>query len=211
MCGLDVRVEDERVTLIRPNRDDVWSKGFICPKGTALGHLHDDPDRLRAPMVRDGDQWCEVSWDDAFARCTELLQGVIERHGKQAVTAYIGNPTAHNFSLSRYVPTFIAIADLAQTYSAGTVDQWPKNVTCLLMYGGMWAFPIPDVARTQYLVVMGANPHASQGSLLAHPDLVGELDRRPRGRVVADRAGNRRRVPARDHQHAVRRRARRPR
>jgi anaerobic selenocysteine-containing dehydrogenase len=189
MCGLDVRVEDTRVTLIRPNRDDVWSKGFICPKGTALGHLHDDPDRLRMPMVRDGDRWREVSWDEAFARCTELLQGVIERHGKEAVTAYIGNPTAHNFSLSRYVPTFIAIADLAQTYSAGTVDQWPKNVTCLLMFGGMWAFPIPDVARTEYLVVMGANPHASQGSLLAHPDLLGEIDRiRERGgkTVVVD-------------------------
>jgi anaerobic selenocysteine-containing dehydrogenase len=189
MCGLDVRVEDARVTLIRPNRDDVWSKGFICPKGTALGHLHDDPDRVRVPMVRDDSRWREVSWDEAFARCTELLQGVIDRHGKGAVTAYIGNPTAHNFSLSRYVPTFIAIADLAQTYSAGTVDQWPKNVTCLLMFGGMWAFPIPDVARTQYLVVMGANPHASQGSLLAHPDLLGEIDRiRERGgkTVVVD-------------------------
>src|SRR4051812_25469602 len=133
MCGLEVHVEDERVTLIRPNRDDVWSKGFICPKGTALGHLHDDPDRLRAPMVRDGESWREVSWDEAFATCEALLRDVIDRHGKEAVTAYIGNPTAHNFSLSRYVPPFLAIAELPQIYSAGTVDQWPKNVTCLLM------------------------------------------------------------------------------
>jgi anaerobic selenocysteine-containing dehydrogenase len=189
MCGLDVHVEDERVTLIRPNRNDVWSKGFICPKGTALGHLHDDPDRLRVPMVREGDRWREVSWDEAFATCEALLRGVIDRHGKDAVTTYIGNPTAHNFSLSRYVPAFIAMADLSQIYSAGTVDQWPKNVSCLLMFGGMWSFPIPDVERTRYFLVMGANPHASQGSLLAHPDLIGEIDRiRERGgkTVVVD-------------------------
>ncbi|MCU1428293.1 MAG: anaerobic dehydrogenase, typically selenocysteine-containing [Actinomycetia bacterium] len=183
MCGLDVTVEDERVTLIRPNRRDVWSKGFICPKGTVLGHLHEDPDRLRAPMVRDGDTWREVSWEEAFERCETLLRAVLDEHGKDAVTTYIGNPTAHNFSLSRYVPAFIAISGLSQIYSAGTVDQWPKNVTSLLMYGGMWTFPIPDVGRTQYLVVMGANPHASQGSLLAHPDLVGEIER------IRDRGG----------------------
>jgi anaerobic selenocysteine-containing dehydrogenase len=189
MCGLDVHVDDGRVTLIRPNRDDVWSQGFICPKGTALGHLHHDPDRLREPMVREGDRWREVSWDEALATCKRLLDDVIARHGKDAVTTYIGNPTAHNFSLSRYVPAYIAIAELSQIYSAGTVDQWPKNVTSLLMYGGMWTFGIPDVARTNYFLVMGANPHASQGSLLAHPDLLGEIDRiRERGgkTVVVD-------------------------
>ncbi len=85
----------------------MWSKGYICPKGTTLGHLHHDPDRLRAPMVRDGDQWREVTWDEAFARCEELLHGVLERDGLGAVTAYIGNPTAHNFSLGSYVGLFI--------------------------------------------------------------------------------------------------------
>src|SRR4051794_13119876 len=184
MCGLDLHVDEaeQRVTLIRPNRDDVWSKGYVCPKGTVLGHLHDDPDRVRVPMVRDGDTWREVTWDEAFETCERMLRGVIDRHGKDAVTAYIGNPTALNFSLSRYVPPFIAIAGLSQIYSAGTVDQWPKNVTCLLMYGGMWTFPIPDVARTNCFVVMGATPHSSQGSLLAPADLVGEIDRiRERG------------------------------
>ncbi len=183
MCGLEVHVTDQRVSLIRPNRDDVWSKGYVCPKGTVLGHLHEDPDRLRAPMVRDGDTWTEVSWDDAFARCESLLRAVIDTHGKDALTTYIGNPTAHNFSLSRYVAPFIALTDLKQIYSAGTVDQWPKNVTSLLLYGGMWSIPLPDVARTKYFVVMGANPQASQGSLLAHPDLLGEIDR------IRDRGG----------------------
>ena len=186
MCGLEVHVEGDAVALIRPDRDDVWSKGFICPKGTTLGHLHHDPDRLRAPLVRDGDAWREVSWSEAFARCEELISGVVERHGKAAATCYIGNPTAHNFSLSRYVGLFIALAQLPTIYSAGTVDQWPKNVSCMLMYGGMWWIPAPDIQRTQYWLVMGGNPQASQGSLLACPDVVGEIDaiRARGGKVV---------------------------
>jgi anaerobic selenocysteine-containing dehydrogenase len=186
MCGLEVHVEDERVALIRPDRDDVWSRGFICPKGTTLGHLHHDPDRVRTPLVREGDQWHEVGWEEAFSRCEELLHGVVERHGKDAVTCYIGNPTAHNFSLARYVGLFITLAQLPTIYSAGTVDQWPKNVSCMLMYGGMWWIPSPDIRRTHYWLVMGGNPQASQGSLLACPDVLGEIDaiRARGGKVV---------------------------
>jgi anaerobic selenocysteine-containing dehydrogenase len=185
MCGLEIHVEEGRVALIRPNREDVWSKGFLCPKGTTLGHLHHDPDRIRQPMIREGDTWREVGWDEAFAYCDELIHGVIERHGKEAVACYIGNPTAHNLSLSRYVGLFVAVSQLA-VYSSGVVDQWPKNVSNILMYGDMWRIPVPDVQRTDYWLVMGANPHASQGSLLACPDLVGEITRiRQRGgRVV---------------------------
>jgi anaerobic selenocysteine-containing dehydrogenase len=182
MCGLEVHVEGERVVAVRPDRDDVWSHGYVCPKGATLGDLHHDPDRLRAPLVRDGSSWREVGWDEAFARCETLLHGVLARHGKQAVTAYIGNPTAHGFHLSRYVGLFIGLAQLPTLYSAGTVDQWPKNVACMLMYGSMWAIPTPDIQRTHYWVVMGGNPQASQGSLLACPDVLGEIDRiRARG------------------------------
>jgi anaerobic selenocysteine-containing dehydrogenase len=97
MCGLEIHVEDDRVALIRPDREDVWSHGYICPKGTTLGRLHDDPDRLRQPVVRDGTGWREVSWSEAFETCERLLQPVIEKYGIGAVTAYVGNPTAHNF------------------------------------------------------------------------------------------------------------------
>jgi anaerobic selenocysteine-containing dehydrogenase len=178
MCGLEVHVRDERVELIRADRDDVWSKGHLCPKGTTLGHLHHDPDRLRAPVLRQADgSFREVGWDDAFARCTELLLPVIERHGIAAVTAYVGNPLAHAFSLSRYIGVLIGMSGVPMIYSPGVVDQWPKNVSSHLMYGGMWSIPVPDIRRTDLLVVMGANPHASQGSLLACPDVMGELER----------------------------------
>jgi anaerobic selenocysteine-containing dehydrogenase len=176
MCGLHVTVTSGRVTKIRANDDDVWSRGFICPKGTTLGELHHDPDRLRAPLVKDGAGWREVSWPEAFREVARRLRPVLAEDGKAAVSAYIGNPTAHNFSLSRYVPAFVAMSGLPVLYSAGTVDQWPKNLTGALMFGGMWAFPIPDLDRTQYLLMLGANPHASQGSLLAAPDLLGRLD-----------------------------------
>ena len=177
MCGLEITVdEDQQVTLIRADRDDVWSKGYLCPKGTTLGHLHHDPDRIREPMIREGDEWRTVTWDEAFARCDELIAGVIERHGREAMTAYIGNPTIHNLSLSRYIGLFVAPAGFPMIYSAGTVDQWPKNVACMLMYGGMWTIPAPDIQRTHYWLVMGGNPQASQGSLLACPDVLGEID-----------------------------------
>ena len=176
MCGLEVHVEDEKVAVIRADKDDVWSKGYLCPKGTTLGRLHDDPDRLRTPLIREGDDFREATWEEAFARCGELLSGVVAEHGKQAVTAYIGNPTAHNFSLGRYVGLFVGLADLPVIYSAGTVDQWPKNVSTMLLYGHMWWIPAPDIQRTDHWVILGGNPQASQGSLLACPDVLGEIE-----------------------------------
>jgi anaerobic selenocysteine-containing dehydrogenase len=186
MCGLRVEVEGGRVAKIRANPDDVWSRGYLCPKGTTLGELHHDPDRLRAPLVRDGTGWREVGWPEAFREVARRLRPVIEQHGKESVTAYIGNPTAHNFSLSRYVPAFVAMAGLPVLYSAGTVDQWPKNLSAALMFGGMWSFPVPDLDRTDTLLMLGANPHASQGSLLAAADVLGRLDaiRARGGRVI---------------------------
>ena len=186
MCGLEVHTAGDRVTLIRPNRRDVWSKGYICPKGTTLGHLHHDPDRLREPLVRNSaGELVSASWEGAWSRCEELMGAVRDRHGIKAVTAYIGNPAAHNYSISRYVGLFMGLAGLPMIYSAGTVDQWPKNLACWLMYGHQWRIPAPDIERTDFMVVQGANPHASQGSLLAHADVLGALDRvRDRGEVV---------------------------
>ena len=182
MCGLELEIEGDRVVRLRPDDADVWSKGYVCPKGATIPQLHADPDRLRAPMIREGSTWREATWDEAFRRCEELLGGVLARHGKSAVSCYIGNPTAHNFSLARYVGLFMGLSQLPVIYSAGTVDQWPKNVSCMLMYGHMWWIPTPDVQRTQYWMILGGNPQASQGSLLACPDLLGEIDRiRARG------------------------------
>src|SRR5262249_24126843 len=210
--GVRIQVEDGHVTRIRPNQEDVWSRGYICPKGTTLGELHHDPDRLRAPLIRRGGAFVEATWPEAFAECERLLHGVIARHGKEALTYYVGNPTVHNFSLSRYVGAFGALTGVERLYSAGTIDQWPKNVTAALMYGGMWSIPTPDIDRTDHLVIMGANPHASQGSLMACPDFLGRLAalRRRGGKaVVIDprRTGTAQRadewIPIRPRTHAA--------
>jgi anaerobic selenocysteine-containing dehydrogenase len=189
MCGLEIHVEggpkNGKVTEIRGNRDDVWSRGHLCPKGTTLGALHDDPDRIRRPMIKVDGRWQEVSWDAAFRRCTELLTPVIRKHGIGAVTAYTGNPLAHSFSLARYSGVLLGMSGMPVTYSPGTVDQWPKNLSSHLMYGLWWNFPVPDIERTDLLVIMGANPAASQGSLLAAPDVMGLIEAiRKRGKVI---------------------------
>jgi anaerobic selenocysteine-containing dehydrogenase len=185
MCGLEIHVDGGRVTGIRGNRDDVWSRGHICPKGVSLAALHDDPDRIRRPMIKVDGQWREVSWDAAFRRCTELLTPVIEKYGIGAVTAYTGNPLAHSFSLARYAGVLMGMSGMPVTYSPGTVDQWPKNLSSHLMYGLWWNFPVPDIERTDLMVIMGASPAASQGSLLAAPDVMGLIDGiRKRGTVI---------------------------
>lgn len=190
MCGLEVTVEDDRVIRVRPDQEDVWSRGYICPKGTALGELHHDPDRLRRPVVRRGGKLVEVGWDEAFAAAHEKIRSVIDGPGPgagmEALAVYIGNPVAHNLPLGKYVGPFMAMSAITNVYSAGTVDQWPKNVASALMYGGMWTIPVPDIDRTDFLLVLGANPQASQGSLLAAADVCGRLREigRRGGRVV---------------------------
>jgi len=185
MCGLKVHVRDGRVTRIRANEDDVWSRGYLCHKGTTLGELHHDPDRLRAPVVKRRGTFVEVGWDEALAVAEEKLRRVIDAHGLRALTAYLGNPLAHNFSLSRYTGAFIAMSGLPVVYSPGTVDQWPKNVSSALLFGDMWRIPAPDIHRTDHILILGANPDASQGSLVAISDMLGALaDVRARGGKV---------------------------
>ncbi|MEM8605837.1 MAG: molybdopterin-dependent oxidoreductase [Myxococcota bacterium] len=175
MCGLALTVDGGRVTKIRANEEDVWSRGFICPKGTAIHHLHDDPDRLRTPRIRNEDgTFREASWEEAFDEIERRLIPIAEED-LPSVAVYFGNPLAHNFSLSRYVGALINFSGLTSIYSAGTVDQWPKNLSSALMYGSSWTVPIPDVDRTDFLMVLGANPFDSQGSLLAAPGVMKRL------------------------------------
>jgi anaerobic selenocysteine-containing dehydrogenase len=180
MCGLTVHVEGERVERVTANRDDVWSHGHICPKGVSLGHIHHDPDRLRRPLVRrPGGGHVEVSWDDALAEAERVLRPVLDSEGARALTVYVGNPVAHNSDLSSYIGALLGFAEAAGMqgyYSPGTVDQWPLNVVSCLLFGGMWNGPVPDLYRTDHLMILGANPAASQGSMLSAPDVMGLID-----------------------------------
>jgi anaerobic selenocysteine-containing dehydrogenase len=184
-CGLELTVDGGRVTRVRGDRDDVFSKGYLCPKGMALGHLHEDPDRLRVPVVREGDTWREVSWDDAFAEVERRLAPILERHGRDALALYFGDPCGHNLSLACYswLPWYRVTRNM---YSASTVCEVPKEVSAALMFGTHWSVPLADLDRTRYLLVLGANPWTSNGSLLTAPNILGRLDaiRAGGGKVV---------------------------
>ncbi len=186
MCGVTVAVEGGQVTTVRPNRADVWSRGHICPKGTTLGALHYDPDRLRTAMVRDGSEWKSASWDAALERLEELADGVRNRYGPHAFAAYGGNMAGKDATLSRYSGLMLATSGIQQVYSSGTVDQHPKNLSAMLMFGNEWKIPIPDLDNTDLFVIFGGNPAASKGSIFSHRDVMGAMrDLRARGgRVI---------------------------
>ena len=175
MCGINVTVEAGRVTSIRPNHDNVWSRGHICPKGTVLGELHHDPDRLRRPMIREGAAWREASWDEAFARIAALLGEVRRKYGQASIASFNGNMSGKGFAATRYMMLLHGLAKFGQRYSSSSVDQLPKNVSCQIMYGNMWKVPIPDVDHTDLLVVMGGNPAESKGSIFSHRDVMGAM------------------------------------
>src|SRR5690606_20923480 len=172
MCGVEVAVEKDRVISVRPDFEDVWSRGHICPKGTTLGELHHDADRLRKPMLRDGESWREASWSEAFERCEKLLHGVREKYGHAALSGYFGNMLGKSFGIGHYNSLFFQLAQFQSVYSSSTVDQQPKNLTCHLMYGDMWRIPIPDIDNTDLWIMFGANLAASKGSILAHRNVM---------------------------------------
>jgi anaerobic selenocysteine-containing dehydrogenase len=166
----------EQVVKVRGDADDVFSHGFLCPKGVAIAALHDDPDRLRTPLLRGPDgELRPAGWDEALAFVAARLGPLLERHGRDAVGVYIGNPAAHGMAPLLYGRALLKALGTRSVFSASTVDQRPKEVANALMYGAPLSVAVPDVDRTQYLLMLGANPLASNGSLLTAPDMRGRL------------------------------------
>src|SRR5690348_2675399 len=170
-CGLEVTTAGRELRSIRGDRADVFSQGYLCPKAHSLKELDADPDRLRAPLVRRGDRFEEVSWDAAFAEIARRLPPLIQEHGRDAVAVYLGNPNVHNLSGLLYNTPFLHAVGSRNIYSASTLDQMPKQVAAGFMFGTLLSIPIPDVDRTDYLLILGANPLVSNGSLLTAPNM----------------------------------------
>jgi anaerobic selenocysteine-containing dehydrogenase len=182
VCGLAIEVEDGHVRSIRGDADDVFSRGHICPKAVALQDLHEDPDRLRRPMRRRGSSWEEVGWDDALDEVAQRLADVQRRHGRHAVAIYQGNPIAHNYGALIGGQFLMRALRTRSRFSATSVDQLPHMLASLLMFGHQLRLPVPDVDRTQHFLMLGANPLASNGSLMTAPGIGRRLqDLRGRG------------------------------
>jgi anaerobic selenocysteine-containing dehydrogenase len=171
LCGLELTLDGDRVTGVRGDAADPFSKGFICPKGATLGSLDGDPDRLQAPLIGQ----VEAEWADAFEAVRRGIRKVVDTYGKDAVAIYVGNPTAHSIAGPLYGSAVIKALGTRNVYSASTADQMPKHVSSGHMFGNIMAIPVPDLDRTDYLLMLGANPLESNGSLCSAPDFPGRL------------------------------------
>ncbi len=176
-CGLSITCEDRKVVDVRGDSEDHFSEGYICPKGTAIGDFDSDPDRIQTPLIREGKDWREATWEEAFELINEKLSAILGEHGKDAIGVYLGNPSVHNTELALYSPALLRGLGSKNIYSASTVDQMPKQVSSALMFGTGLSIPIPDLDRTQYLLVLGANPLVSNGSLMTAPNVGERLKR----------------------------------
>ena len=176
-CGLELKTDGRRVTSVRGDAQDAFSEGYICPKGVALQDIDSDPDRLRTPMIRRADGWHEATWDEAFAEIERRLLPIIQREGRNAIGVYLGNPSVHNTGLAIYGQVLLRALGTQNVFSASTVDQMPKQVACAAMFGTGLSIPIPDIDRTEYLLILGANPLVSNGSLMTAPNYAERLKR----------------------------------
>jgi len=176
ICGLTLEVEQTadgqpQVRSIKGDRDDPFSRGHICPKAVALQDIQNDPDRLRQPMRRIGDRWEAIGWQEAFEFAASRLAAVQADHGQNAVAVYQGNPSVHNYGLMTHSNYFLGLLKTRNRYSATSVDQLPHHLTCHLMYGHGFLIPIPDIDHTDFMLILGGNPLASNGSLMTVPDV----------------------------------------
>jgi anaerobic selenocysteine-containing dehydrogenase len=182
-CGLEVRMRGDDVVSVRGDEEDVFSHGFLCPKSQGLKQLHEDPDILRTPLVRRDGELRTATWEDAFAEVDRRLAPILAEGGRDAVAVYLGNPSAHSLGPMIYGQAFLKALGTRNIYSASTVDQMPKQVAAGLMFGAGLSVPVPDVDRTDHLLILGANPLVSNGSLLTAPDMRGRI------REIRERGG----------------------
>ena len=182
-CGLEVTVKDGKAVKVRGDKEDVFSKGYLCPKGASLHELHHDPDRLRTPLIKKDGAFVEVSWQEAFEAVEAGLLPLMEKHGRDAIGAYLGNPCVHTMAGITAIRPMLKALGSKNIFSASTVDQIPKQVSSGLMFGSPATVAIPDIERTHFLLILGANPLESNGSLATAPDWPGRL------RAIKDRGG----------------------
>jgi anaerobic selenocysteine-containing dehydrogenase len=173
-CGLELKVRGGKVVSIRGHEADVFSAGYICPKGVALKDLHEDPDRLRTPLVKRGGKFVEATWQEAFDEIERRVTPILAAHGRDAVALSLGNPGAHKMGLLLYGPKLRKAIGSRNMFSASTLDQMPRHLVSGLVYGNLFTVPVPDIARTDYLLLLGANPLASNGSMWTVPDFRGK-------------------------------------
>ncbi len=201
-CGMTLTIDDTlgKVTGARGDHADVFSEGFICPKGASFGELDGDPDRLSAPLVRRNGELTEVSWDEAFAAVADGLGAVLREHGGTSVAVYLGNPNAHTIAGALYAPLIIRGLGTQQVYSASTLDQMPKHVALGNLFGNPLAFTVPDLDRTDHLV----DHRCQSAGVQRQPRHRGQLPRQVEGATQTRRPAHRHRPGPHPHRRTGR-------
>jgi anaerobic selenocysteine-containing dehydrogenase len=186
LCGIEIRTRGDEIVSVRGDAADPFSRGHVCPKAVALIDIHNDPDRLRGPVRRVGDNWESIGWDEAFDLIASRFAAVQREHGANALGIYLGNPSAHHVGSILNAPALIRALRTRNRFSATSVDQLPQHVVSHAMFGHLLMFPIPDVDHTAYWLILGANPIASNGSIMSVPDVAKRLKaiRERGGKVV---------------------------
>jgi anaerobic selenocysteine-containing dehydrogenase len=186
VCGIEITVEGEQRLTIRGDKDDPFSRGYICPKAVALQDIHFDKDRLKYPVRRIPGGWRRIGWDEAFDEVAKNLKRVNAKYGRNSIATYLGNPTVHNYGALLFVPGFLRSLHTRNKFSATSVDQLAHHVASFLMFGHQLMLPIPDIDRTKFFLVLGANPAVSNGSMMTAPGLGRRMEeiRRRGGKVV---------------------------
>jgi anaerobic selenocysteine-containing dehydrogenase len=186
ICGIEISVRDDDKLDIRGDKDDPFSRGYVCPKAVALQDLYFDPDRLKHPVRRTANGWQRLSWDDAFAEVAENFRRINTQHGRNSIATYLGNPAAHNYGALLFLPPFIRSLRTRNRYSATSVDQLAHHFAGYLMFGHQLLIPIPDIDRTQFFLALGANPVVSNGSIMTAPGMSRRMEdlRRRGGKVI---------------------------
>ena len=175
ICGLEIKLENGQIKSIKGDKLDPISKGHICPKAIALQDIHNDPDRLKTPIKKTPDGWQQISWRQAYDEVTDNLKQIQHLHGKDSVAVYLGNPTVHNLDAMLFGPMFFRTLKTKNRYSATSVDQLPEQLVSLLMFGHSLLIPLPDLDRTDFHIIFGANPVVSNGSLMTAPGVTKRL------------------------------------
>ncbi len=172
MCGVEIKHQDNKIISIKGDKDDPFSKGHMCPKALALEDFYTDKDRLRSPIKRTASGWVDISWEEAFAEIGEKLSSIQDVHGKNALGVYLGNPNAHNLGNAMFLKPFLKSLGTINRYSSASTDQMPHHVASNYMLGAGMLVPIPDIDRTDYMLIIGGNPVVSNGSLMTAPGVL---------------------------------------